>query len=269
VKRVLATLGLAALLGYGTLAGLVWAFQERLLFFPQPAAGNGPIPAGWTREEVRIAMRDGVEVAGVLLRPPGERASVVIYFGGNAEEVTAWTEDADRFGARARLLVNYRGYGRSAGSPSQEKLVADGLEIHDWAARHPALDAARIALHGRSLGTGVAVQVAAARPVRCVVLVSAYDSVREVARGFYPWLPVTWILRHPFDSAAQAPAMRVPALFLYGGRDTVIAKRHSERLARLWGGPVSQAEFTERDHDDIGLDPRHHEAIAGFLDRHL
>jgi dienelactone hydrolase len=167
------------------------------------------------------------------------------------------------------LFVNYRGYGRSGGKPGERDIVADGLEIYDWAARRPDVDPARIAVHGRSLGSGVAVQVAAARPARCVILTTPFDSALDVARAIYPWLPVSLLLRHPFDSAAHAPKLRVPALFLMGSADTLIPNRHSERLASVWGGPVERVLLEGFGHNDLDMNPRYAQAVHAFLDRCL
>jgi fermentation-respiration switch protein FrsA (DUF1100 family) len=249
---------------------MVWFLQERLLFYPPPAAPLPAPPAGWKLEEVRLAREGGVEVRGVLLLPPAARPPLVIYFGGNAEEVTANAPNAARvYGERAVLMVNYRGYGASSGRPGETAIVADALALYDWAARRTDLDATRIAVHGRSLGSGVAVQLAAARPVRGVVLTTPFDSAREVAARMYPWLPVRFLMRHPFDSLARAPLLKVPALILIGEDDTLITPPHSRRLAAAWGGPVDVIAFPGFGHNDIHMNPRYDAAIRAFLERHL
>src|SRR5258708_2882025 len=124
----------------------------------------------------------------------------------HVEEVAAFAPFAPQsYGERAVLLVNYRGYGSSGGRPSESHLVSDALEIFDWAAARADLDRDRIAVHGRSLGTGVAVQVAAAKPVRCVVLTSPFTSALDVAKEIYPSLPVSILMRHVFVSLPHAP----------------------------------------------------------------
>ena len=128
---------LAVLVGYAAITLLVWLAQERLLFFPQPVHGKAVAPQGWHIEEVRLQSRDGTPLAGVLVRPPVERPPLVIYFGGNAEEVTAFApEVAQAYGDRAVLLVNYRGYGDSGGKPGERGMVSDALEVFDWAAKN-------------------------------------------------------------------------------------------------------------------------------------
>ena len=261
---------LAAVVGYAAITALVWVGQERLLFFPQPPSGKPAAPRGWSLEDVSFTARDGTRLAGVLVKPPVERAPLVIYYGGNAEEVTAYAaQAADSYGERAALFVNFRGYGASGGKPAEAAMVADAVEIFDWAARRPDLDATRVALHGRSLGTGVAVQVAAARPARCVILTSPFASARDVAKEIYSWLPVDLLMRHPFDSGVHAPRLRMPALFLMGDADQLIPMRHSERLASLWGGPVERVSFEGFGHNDLSVNPRYDQAVRAFLGRCL
>jgi fermentation-respiration switch protein FrsA (DUF1100 family) len=195
---------------------------------------------------------------------------VIIYFGGNAEEVTAYAgEVAARYGPRAVVMVNYRGYGESGGKPGEQALVADALAIHDWVAGRGDVDAARIAVHGRSLGSGVAVQLAAARRVRCLVLTSPFDSLVAVARSHYPWAPVGWLMRHRFESIAFARSVSIPALVLIGEIDDIIAPENSQRLANAWGGPVEFVRLPGRGHNDLDVDSRYTNAIREFLDRCL
>jgi fermentation-respiration switch protein FrsA (DUF1100 family) len=266
---------LAAALAYAGIVALLWFAQERQIFLPQPVRGRPAPPPGWSLEPVAIAAADGTALAGVLLLPPraagdGAGLPVVLYFGGNAEEVTANAPEAERlYGRRAVVLVNYRGYGDSGGRPGERALVADALAIHDWAAARRDLDAARLCAHGRSLGSGVAVQLAAARRLRCLVLTSPFDSLVAVGRAHFPWLPVGLLLRHRFDSLALAPGLRVPLLAIHGSDDDIIAPAHTERLAAAWGGPVERVRLEGFGHNDIDLNPRYAQAIAAFLDRHL
>jgi fermentation-respiration switch protein FrsA (DUF1100 family) len=270
-------LALAVALGYVAIAILVWFAQERLMFHPRGALAPPTPPPGWRLETVRLTARDGTTLAGVLAQPAATRDALtpargplVIHFGGNAEEATELAGSVHGLlGERAVLLVNYRGYGESGGSPGEKALVSDALELYDWAARRPDVDPARIAVHGRSLGTGVAVQLAAARPVRCVVLTSPFASALEVARNAYPWLPVGLLMRHPFDSAARAPNLAMPALVVIGTADTLIPPAHSERLAAAWAGPVERLRLEGFGHNDLSLHPGYNAAIRAFLDRNL
>jgi len=266
---VTALLAVAAA-AYLALVGAMWLLQDRLLFYPQPAVASVAVPQGWRVEDLHFATRDGVTLAGILALPPRGDRSAVIYFGGNAEEVTSAARDADRlYGPRAVLFVNYRGYGASQGRPAENAIVGDAVALYDWLARRPDIDPQRIAVHGRGLGSGVAVQVAAARPVRCVVLTTPFDSVVRVASQAYPWLPVAWLMRNPFDSVARAPAIKAPALVLVAADDTLIRPERSENLASHWGGPVERATFAHHGHGDVQVAPGYESTVRGFVQRWL
>jgi fermentation-respiration switch protein FrsA (DUF1100 family) len=266
---IVKTLLAAAVIAYAAIALLLWILQERLIFLPIGVRGPATAPPGWLAEPVAFRAADGTALAGIFLRPPGNATlPLVVYYGGNAEEITASAhEAAQAYGERAVLLVNYRGYGLSGGRPGEKALVADALALFDWAVSQPRIDRTRVVLHGRSLGSAVAVAVAAARPVNAVILTSPFASAREVASELYPWLPIRWMLRHPFDSAAPAPTIRVPLLMLTGTADTIIAPHHSERLAAAWGGPVERQAFERFGHNDLDLHPGYGAAIRAFLDR--
>jgi pimeloyl-ACP methyl ester carboxylesterase len=121
---------------------------------------------------------------------------------------------------------------------------------------------------GRSLGSGVAVQVAAARSACAVVLSTPFASAASVAAEMYWWLPVRLLMRHPFDSLARAPDIRTPALFLVGSEDALIRPAQSWRLADAWGGPVERRTFNGFGHNDIHLHPDYDRTVRAFLDRH-
>jgi hypothetical protein len=133
--------------------------------------------------------------------------------------------------------MNYRGYGASEGAPSQVALVADALAQYDYASALPGIDRQRIFAFGRSLGSGIAVQLASQRPVRAVILVAPYDSLAAVAKRYYWYLPVDWMLKHRFDSIGLAPQMKQPLLCFVAERDDVIPPEHAEKLFAAWAGP--------------------------------
>jgi uncharacterized protein len=268
-ERLLKSIVFIAVASYCGLAVVLWALQEKLLFHPMPLLGRPTPPAGWTLEAVRLAASDGTKLAGVLVKPPGPPAPLLIYYGGNADEATAWAREAAEYGPRALLLMNYRGYGESEGSPSEAALVADALEIVDAVARRTDIDGARIGLIGASLGSGVAVQVAVKRPaVKAVVLATPYDSIVAVASALYWYMPIKYLVRHPFDSAARAQQARMPALIVTGSADRTIPPSHAKRLASLWGGSVEEVSIAGADHNDV-VGPSYFGPVRGFLDRHL
>jgi pimeloyl-ACP methyl ester carboxylesterase len=238
--------------------------QDKLIFFPQPL----------TEERRALIAQRFVDAQSVSIRAPdGTRlhawhvkgrpdAPLVLYFGGNAEEVSWMVAEAlQNAQGPGWLLVDYRGYGASEGAPSEKALLADALQWYEYASR----GGRSIYLFGRSLGSGVAVQLAAARPVAGVVLVAPFDSLVEVGKHHYPFLPVRWMLRHRFDSAELAPGIAAPLLCLVAERDEVIPVVHSKRLFDAWGGPKRWVELKGAGHNSTDAAPEFWEAIRRFL----
>jgi uncharacterized protein len=242
---------------------LVWFFQERLIFFPRPLESR-PAPRTGV-EEVAIAAADGATLRGWLVAGSASPTPLVIYFGGNAEEVSWMTEVAGEFAGWSLLLVNYRGYGESEGRPGERELLSDALAVYDYAKLRPDVNSKRIVAMGRSLGSGVAVHLAAERPLRGVILVSPYDSLVEVGRRHYPFLPISFMLRHRFESIALAPRIGAPLLCLVAPDDRIIPTPHSRALFAAWRGEKTWREVPKADHDSIGAEPEFWRSIAIFL----
>jgi hypothetical protein len=242
----------------------LFLLQDRLLFHPQPP---NPVPPSKT---IGLQAHDRVRLQGWFDLPAGPGPHpALLYFGGNAEETSHWMQERNRAPDWAWMTFNYRGYGNSEGAPSEAALVADALTQYDALAADPRIDPRRIVVAGRSLGSGIAVQLAARRPVQALILITPYDSMKAVAAQHYPWLPVAWLLRHPFDSLTLAPKTTTPALFLMAGRDRVIPPEHGRRLAEAWGGAAEQLTLEEAGHNDIGLHAGFWPAITDALARTL
>jgi len=259
------TIVLGAAIG---LSALLYFSQNRLIFLRQPAPISPPQATGLAISEVHIATFDGLSLRGWLARSsaaPQERLPLAIYFGGNAEEVSTITGLASRIPGWSVLAVNYRGYGGNAGEPSQRALYADALSVFDWAAGRTDFDPTRIAAIGRSLGSGVAVYLAAKRPLAKLVLVTPFDSLRAVAQHHYPYLPVSLLLRHPFDSIEHAASISTPMLIIAAQKDSIVPSARSRALFAQWRGPKTWREFSGADHNDLDADPRYWETIATYL----
>ena len=162
----------------------------------------------------------------------------------------------------ATYLVNYRGFGGSSGSPSESALFQDALNIYDALAERYE----QIAVVGRSLGSGVAMYLAAERPVDRVVLVTPFDSVEHVARRVMPVFPTRWMLKDRFDSLARVPAVDAPVLAMIAEHDGVIPNVHSDALIAAF--PAEQVEVTlipGADHNTVHLLPGYADSLKAFL----
>lgn len=249
---------------------LLYFFQEKLIFHPQSLAAGKRIAMAQKPgvEELEIATSGGDTLHGWLVRSgTGPRAPLAIYFGGNAEEISWMIDESAQLRGWAVALVNYRGYGDSTGEPSEAALFDDALRVHDQLVQRPDLDAHRVVVMGRSLGSGVAVHLARERPVIGVVLITPYESVRAIAKSRYPFVPVDWLLKHRFDSLSRAPGVTAPMLALVALRDLTIEPFRSRQLAAAWGGAVQLVDFRDADHNSISDEPDYWPAIAGFVGR--
>jgi dipeptidyl aminopeptidase/acylaminoacyl peptidase len=267
-KKVAAGMaGFASMLWLG-LTAAVAANQRRLVFNPTVEREvQSPRSSGHRTRPVVLRAADGTRLSGWLMTPklPG-RHPAVVYFGGRSEEVSWVVRDAGKlFPNMTVLAVNYRGYGDSHGDPAEVHMIEDGCMLFDWMAAHVHVDQDRIAVVGRSLGSGVAVQVAKERPVHSVVLITPYDSILAIAKRKFRVMPIEYMLRHRFESIKYAPALKAPTYVLRAASDDVVPHSHTDqlvaKLARLCGDDI----VPDSDHMNIPYLEGTQSRIANFL----
>ena len=267
-KLLLTLLSFVALIA-AAVCLLVYLRQDRLLFYPQrlsEADARAVEKTAPRSERFELMAADGTYLRGWLVRGPSPGPwPLVIYFGGNAEEISWLLPEFSRVPACATLLVNYRGYGLSDGLPSEAALFNDALEVYDKIVQRPDVDARRVMVMGRSLGTGVAIYLASQRPIAGAVLISPYDSMVAVAHSVYPFLPVGLLLRHRFESDRRAPSIHAPLLALAAAQDTVIPPERSKRLVEKWGGATRFEVLDGVDHNTIAMHPHFWPLVMAFL----
>jgi pimeloyl-ACP methyl ester carboxylesterase len=239
---------------YAVVCCVLYVMQDRLLYFPTPEAR----PQGATA----LLIHSG-ELVLKVWQLHGELPHALIYFGGNAEDVAAKIQEfAAAFPDRAIYLVHYRGYGGNAGAPSEKLLVADAEAIYDDIRRRHE----RIAVMGRSLGSGVAAAVAATRPVEKVILVTPYDSIINVAADHYGWVPVRWLVKDSYESVRRVKDIHAPVLAVIAARDDVVLRPRSEALVAAIPASLCHVKiFQYATHNDINLQPGYRELLREFL----
>ncbi|OOG81599.1 hypothetical protein B0E41_17590 [Hydrogenophaga sp. A37] len=232
--------------------GAMYTWQRALLYLPQPARLPG--------ESLALPVEGATLQVSVRSRPG---APALLYFGGNAEDVSATLPQlAQLFPDHALYLLHYRGFGQSTGEPTELVLHADALVLYEHARRgHP-----EIKVVGRSLGSGVAVRLASERAVARLVLITPYDSIENVAVEQFPWLPVRWLIRDRFDSAALAGRIGVPTTLIAAEHDTLIRPERTARLLTHFRPGVARlVNIPGTGHNDIGASPRYARALAAAL----
>ncbi len=240
-----------AVLLYGGFVASLY-FLQRMMMYPAPnVPRTSPAGAGFPQaQELLLDTADG-ETIIVWHVPPKEGKPLVIFFHGNGE-VLPWrvprfrmlTEDGTGL-----LAVSFRGYGGSSGTPSEAGLIADGETAYRFAAaRYPAQ---RIVLWGYSLGSGVAVALAASHQIGALILEAPYTSMVDIAAAMFPYVPVRWFLRDSFRSDQRIAKVTAPLLLMHGEKDTVIAIHFGERLFELAPGRKRLVRFPEGTHVNL------------------
>jgi uncharacterized protein len=252
VPRAILILAAIAAFLYIALCLALFLAQRSFIYYPQPRSTTG----GST------TLTLNVDKARVLVDTrPHAGSDAVIYFGGNAEDVSrSLPMLADAFPQRALYALNYRGYGGSTGKPSETALISDALVLFD----RVHIDHPHIVVIGRSLGSGVAVHVASERPVERLVLVTPYDSLTKIAAGQFRYFPIHWLLLDKFESWRFAPGVSAPTQLIAAQDDEIIPLASTESLYKRF--PQSLATLTVIHgvgHNTISESPEYLPALRG------
>ncbi len=226
---------LALLAGlYCLLALCMYIFQDRLLYFPnQPGRGyaNVPIDVGLKYEEVRISTSDSVELDGWFV--PAEKArGVVLFFHGNAGNISHRLDSIQIFNALGLdvLIIDYRGYGQSTGTPSEPGTYLDSDAAWRYLVEERSFSPHNIILFGRSLGGAVAVHLASEHKPAALIVESTFTSVPDLAAELYPWLPVRAMSRFQYNALQKIRSVTCPVLVVHSPQDEIIPIKHGSRI---------------------------------------
>lgn len=256
-------IAIAAACIYVGVTVVLYATQRSLMYFPD-TVHTTPAEAGLPEAaEIPLIAADGVHVTA-WFAPPQREKPVIVYFHGNSGSL--------RYGAaRFRQLIGagiglvaleYRGYGGNEGSPSEPGLIADGEAAYAYAAAHYPVS--RIVFWGQSLGSGIAVAVAAEKPVGRVILEAPFTSAAAVASLRYWYIPVGLLMKDQFHSDRRIAKITAPLLILHGAQDRVVPYAMGERLFELANQPKHIVSFLDGGHDDLDANGALN-AVARFL----
>jgi len=254
MKRILYILVSVALVAYAGLCAAMYVFQRSLIYYPQPRAVTA------LESTLKLSV-DGADVV-VTVRPlDGPKA--IVYFGGNGEDVSQNLESyVKTFPDHALYLMHYRSYGGSTGQPTEKANVADGLALFE---KVRALHS-DVTIFGRSLGSGVAVQVASRVAASRLVLITPYDSIVEIGVQMYPLLPVRWLALDSYESGKFAPQIRIPTTIIEAENDEEIPHASTEKLLRRFDPGVAKLTVIEGvGHNDLGRNRKYRETLQAAL----
>jgi uncharacterized protein len=240
---------IVAAAGYLATGALMFFAQRALMYFPERLR-TSPAAAGLPQAQaITLDTADGEKIIAWHVPPRGDKP-VVIYFHGNGGALRL---RADRFAGllgdgNGLLAVSYRGYGGSTGRPSEAGLIEDARAAYAFAAEHYP---GRIVLWGESLGTGVAIALAAEKPVSKLILDAPFTSAVDVAAAIYWFLPIRLFMRDTFRSDLRIAQVRAPVLILHGDADAVVPIAYGERLLAMIPGKKQLIRFAGGEHVDL------------------
>ncbi|MHA1598090.1 MAG: alpha/beta hydrolase [Alphaproteobacteria bacterium] len=242
--------------GYVLVLGALYFFQRGLIYYPNTAPPDITASGVSDMQPVRTVTSDGLELLSwYRAATPGK--PTLVLFQGNAGNIQHRGTKVRQFldAGNGVMLVGYRGYGGNPGSPSEQGLYADARAALDYL-ENTGVAADRVVLYGESLGSGVAVKLAAewadkAMPVAGLVLESPFSSVVDSAAFYYPYIPVGWLLKDRFESTAIIADVAAPVMVIHGERDEVTPVRFGRKLFEAAVQPKQAHWIRDAGHNDL------------------
>jgi uncharacterized protein len=252
-----------ALVLYAALTITVYVAQRTLMYFPDTAHVTPAATGLPEAEEVPLTSADGTHIH-IWHVPPRDDKPVIVYFHGNGGSLAG---RVDRFRTLTDdgiglVGVEYRGYGGTEGSPSEQGLIADAEAGYAFAAAHYPVP--QIVVWGESLGTGVAVELAAEKPVGRLILEAPFTSAEAVGARRYWYLPVRFLMKDQFRSDERIGEVKAPLLILHGLQDRVVPYAMGEEMFELANKPKHIVRFLDGGHEDLDANGALN-AVARFL----
>ncbi len=232
------------------LSGCGW--ENRLIFHPSTVIARTPRDVGLDYQDLYFTTADNARLNGWFIPHPQARATMV-WFHGNAGNI------GDRVGnikllhdkcAISIFIFDYRGYGRSPGSPSETSAYLDGAAAMEYVQRQLKVESRDLVIFGRSLGAAVAVEMASRYPSRAVILESPFTSIGDMARVILPWLPIGPLLSAKFDNLAKVGKLSAPLLVLHGERDEIIPFAQGQQVFAAGREPKAFYPIKGAGHND-------------------
>ena len=212
-------------------SALLYYRQERMLFFPEREIRQTPRDIGLAYEEVSFTAQDGVVITGWYI-PADDEKGVLLFCHGNAGNVSDRLDSIKIFHelGQSVLIFDYRGYGRSGGSISEQGTYRDAEAAWDYLVRTRHKSSSDIIVFGRSLGGAVAAETALRKGPACLILESTFESVPAIAGEYYPWLPVRYIAKYHYATVDKVGFITSPKLIIHSREDEIIPFEHGRKI---------------------------------------
>lgn len=241
----------------------LYLMQDRMIFLPPGI--DKPAYAKFNNQELRLKTSVS-DIHGWQVVTGKDSQKSILYFGGNAEDAVYMNYEAVRFNARQILSLNYPGYGESSSVPSQENLYQSALEIYDSLLDKKIIEADKLIIMGRSLGSSVAAYVAAHRPVAGLILITPFDSMENVAVHHYKIFPVRLLLKHQFPTVEYLPGHNGPLLVVAAANDEIISQENFKNLESVLHSNAKVIRYEGVGHNTIQSHMNYYNDINSFID---
>ena len=275
------TTALAVALGYGALMGIAFAFQDQLLFQPSERLLATPSDAGMSYETVHLSTEDGETLHGWWIpasdvsreTSPGEFAEhTLLFFHGNAGNISGRLESVQQFHRLGLnvLIVDYRGYGQSTGTPSEAGLYTDAAACWQYLTEEKGIGPEDIVIFGRSMGGGPATWVASRHTPGAVILESVFTNVPDIGAHHYSFLPVRALATNQFDNEARVAEIEAPTLHIHSRDDRIVPFELGRRVFEAAAEPKQFLEIEGGHNDGFRVsEDVYLRTIDDFLSTHL
>jgi fermentation-respiration switch protein FrsA (DUF1100 family) len=243
--------------------------ERMFVYYPAKELTDTPFSLGIPYRDVYPVTEDGIRLHGWFFPHPGAPHTILIFHGnaGNISHRLGWIQMLHALNAHI-LIVDYRGYGKSEGKPSEKGLYLDAAACYQWWSREQSVDGSRLVLLGKSLGGAVAVDLAHRVPVDGLILQSTFTTAWDMAKTILPVGLLQPLTNVRFDSASKIAGIRCPKLFIHGDRDDIVPFRLGRRLYDIAPPPKEFYEVTGAGHNDLifSAGTVYVERIGAFLD---
>ena len=254
---------------YGLVLVLMFLFQRNMMYYPPREAPNISRYAATGIQPVTVEGDDGVAVTHWYRPPLRDDLPVVVLFHGNAGHIG---DRVPKYGAfldagLGLLLAEYRGFGGNPGRPTEQGLTDDARAVMAYL-ESQGIEPSRIVLYGESLGTGLAVKLAAEWPVAALVLEAPPGSVADVAQAHYWYLPAKWLVLDRWDVFPEIKRVTAPLLVIHGEDDRTVPQKFGRRLYEAAPGPKEALFPSGAGHVDLWDVPEVPQRVLDFVARH-
>lgn len=262
---------LAGLVCYAVLVLVIYLMQARMLYLadvPGRSLDSTPADIGAEYRDVSIRTSDGISLHGWFI--PGDSDRVLLFFHGNAGNISHRLASIRHFLelGLSVLIIDYRGYGQSEGRTTEQGIYRDAEAAWQYLTETSGIPASRIVVFGRSMGASAAAYLASRYQPLALVVESSFTSVPDIAREYYPWLPVRWLsrLRHATRDLVQGVSS--PVLVVHSRDDEIVPFHHGEAIFSAAGAPKAFVEIRGTHNDAYLRDEQNYLAgLRSFLDQ--